>query len=189
MTPARGREMIDFVRGSFRVSIRRACRAVPAARATYHYRSRRPEQAPLRKRIREIAETRMRYGYRRVHVLLRREGWQVNIKRVRRLYKLESYITLRHLNNMANVMLATGLMVAYGYLMEAFMSWFSGDIYEESMMVKRAFTARPMDPPVPKKMRQGSAAAENAAFPWPISHHKEFKKVMSWFFCVSLRLR
>jgi len=58
---------------------------------------------------------------------------------LRRLYKLESYITLRHLNNMANVMLATGLMVAYGYLMEAFMSWFSGDIYEESMMVKRAF--------------------------------------------------
>jgi hypothetical protein len=63
MTPARGREMIDFARAAFQVSIRRACRAVPACRATYHYRSRRPEQAPLRKRIREIAETRMRYGY------------------------------------------------------------------------------------------------------------------------------
>ena len=48
-----------------------------------------PEQAPLRKRIREIAETRMRYGYRRIHILLRREGWAVNVKRVRRLYKLE----------------------------------------------------------------------------------------------------
>jgi len=48
--------MIDFVREAFQVSIRRACRAVPAPRATYHYRSRRPEQAPLRKRIREIAE-------------------------------------------------------------------------------------------------------------------------------------
>ena len=78
--------MIDFVR---RVSIRRACRSVPASRATYHYRSRRPEQAPLRKRIREIAETRMRYGYRRIAVLLRREGWRVNVKRVRRLYNLE----------------------------------------------------------------------------------------------------
>ena len=86
ITPARGREMIDFVR---RVSIRRACRSVPASRATYHYRSRRPEQAPLRKRIREIAETRMRYGYRRIAVLLRREGWRVNVKRVRRLYNLE----------------------------------------------------------------------------------------------------
>ena len=81
--------MIDFVRGAFGVSIRKACRAIPACRATYHYRSRRPEQAPLRKRIREIAETRMRYGYRRITVLLRREGWHVNVKRVHRLYRLE----------------------------------------------------------------------------------------------------
>jgi putative transposase len=87
MTPAREREMIDFARAAFRVSIRRACRAIPACRATYHYRSRRPEQAPLRQRIREIAETRMRYGYRRITVLLRREGWRVNPKRVYRLYR------------------------------------------------------------------------------------------------------
>jgi putative transposase len=87
MTPAREREMIDFARAAFRVSIRRACRAIPACRATYHYRSRRPEQAPLGQRIREIAETRMRYGYRRITVLLRREGWRVNPKRVYRLYR------------------------------------------------------------------------------------------------------
>jgi hypothetical protein len=70
--PARGREMVDFVRAAFRVSVRRACRAVPAPRSTYHYRSRRPEQAVLRRRIREIAATRVRYGYRRIWVLLRR---------------------------------------------------------------------------------------------------------------------
>ncbi len=63
--------------------------AVPACRATYHYRSRRPEQGRLRKRIREIAEIRMRYGYRRIAVILRREGWHMNIKLVRRLYQLE----------------------------------------------------------------------------------------------------
>ena len=57
MTPARGREMTDFGWGAFGVSIRKACRAIPACRATYHYRSRRPEQAPLRKRIREIQPT------------------------------------------------------------------------------------------------------------------------------------
>jgi putative transposase len=57
--------------------------------STYHYRSRRPDQAPLRLRIREIAEARVRYGYRRVHVLLRREGWAVNHKRTYRLYKQE----------------------------------------------------------------------------------------------------
>jgi putative transposase len=61
----------------------------PACRATYHYRSRRPEQAPVRKRIREIAETHVCYGYRRIAVLLRREGWHVNVKRVHRLYCLE----------------------------------------------------------------------------------------------------
>ena len=44
-------------------------------------------QAPLSKRIKEIAETRVRYGYRRIHVLLRREGWSVNVKRVSRLYR------------------------------------------------------------------------------------------------------
>ncbi len=55
--------MIDFVRTCFNVSIRRACRAVPACRGTYHYHSVRHEQAILRKRIREIVETRARYGY------------------------------------------------------------------------------------------------------------------------------
>jgi transposase InsO family protein len=45
--------------------------------------------------MREVAQARPRYGYRRVHVLLRREGWQVNMKRVRRLYRLEG-LQLRH---------------------------------------------------------------------------------------------
>jgi len=58
-------------------------------RSSYHYKSRRPSQAFLRKRIREIAETRVRYGYRRIHALLRREGWVVNAKRVYRLYCAE----------------------------------------------------------------------------------------------------
>jgi molybdopterin-containing oxidoreductase family membrane subunit len=58
---------------------------------------------------------------------------------VRKIYHLESVITARHLNNAANVMLATGLIVAYGYLMEAFMAWYSGDIFVEFMMANRAF--------------------------------------------------
>ena len=80
--------MVDFVRTVFRVSVRRACRAVPAPRSTYRYRSRKPEQAVLRKRIREIAATRVRYGCRRIWILLRRKGWPVNAKRVHRLYRL-----------------------------------------------------------------------------------------------------
>src|SRR6267154_1133976 len=58
---------------------------------------------------------------------------------IRKLYGLESLITLRHLNNMGNVMLATGWMVAYGYIMEAFMSWYSGEVFERYMMWNRAF--------------------------------------------------
>ena len=57
--------------------------------ATYHYRFGRPEQAALRERIREVAETRMRCGYRGIAVLLRREDWRVNVKRRHRLYRLE----------------------------------------------------------------------------------------------------
>jgi HTH-like domain len=56
-------------------------------RSTYHYRCRRAGQAELTERIKEIAATRVRYGYRRIHVLLRREGWPVNAKRVYRLYR------------------------------------------------------------------------------------------------------
>ena len=55
--------------------------------SSYHYKSRRPGQAVLEQRIREICQTRVRYGYRRVHVLLRREGWQINPKRTYRVYR------------------------------------------------------------------------------------------------------
>jgi putative transposase len=68
------------------VSIRRACRVLLVDTSTYHYKPRRRGQADLEKRIKEIAETRMRYGYRRVHVVLQREGWMINIKRTYRLY-------------------------------------------------------------------------------------------------------
>ena len=51
-------------------------------RSSYHYCGRRADQADLKKRMKEIAETRVRYGYRRIHELLRREGWDVNAKRI-----------------------------------------------------------------------------------------------------------
>ena len=55
--------------------------------STYHYNSRRAGQADLELRIKEICATRVRYGYRRVHVLLRREGWLINHKKARRIYR------------------------------------------------------------------------------------------------------
>jgi putative transposase len=71
------------------ISERHACRVVKMPRKTYRYVSQRPDQAALRQRIVELSCTRVRYGYKRIHVLLKREGIRVNKKRVHRLYCLE----------------------------------------------------------------------------------------------------
>ena len=65
---------MDFLPVCFQVSTRRTCGVMQATRSTLYYKSRRAEPAVLRKRIREIAQTRVRYGYKRIHVLLQREG-------------------------------------------------------------------------------------------------------------------
>ena len=56
-------------------------------RSLYVYKSTRSEQAELKLKIKDICQTRLRYGYRRVHILIKREGWPVNPKRIYRLYK------------------------------------------------------------------------------------------------------
>jgi len=56
---------------------------------------------------------------------------------LRKFYKLEDFITMRHLDNMAKVMLATGLIVAYGYMLETFSAFYSGDVYEKFMVLNR----------------------------------------------------
>jgi putative transposase len=67
--------------------VTRACGLIGISRSLFRYRSRRPDSAPLRARIEEIAAAKRRYGYRRVYLRLRREGWEVNRKRVYRLYR------------------------------------------------------------------------------------------------------
>jgi putative transposase len=64
------------------VSERRSCVALGVERSTIRYRSTKTDQAPLRLRIRDLAKTRVRYGYFRIYILLRREGWMINHKRV-----------------------------------------------------------------------------------------------------------
>jgi putative transposase len=75
------------MRANWQVSIRRACAVIRFDPRTYRYKSRRPGQAALEQRIREICQTRVRFGYRRVHVLLKREGWEINAKKTYRIYK------------------------------------------------------------------------------------------------------
>lgn len=70
---------------AYRISFRRSCRLLLQSRRVYYYRSCRDDRA-LSLRIKEIAETRIRYGYERIHVLLRREGWLVNHKKTYRIY-------------------------------------------------------------------------------------------------------
>jgi putative transposase len=76
-------------------SERRACWQVGLERKTFRYRSRRPRREGLRARLRELAEERVRWGYRRLHVLLRREGIQANHKAVYRLYREEGLAVRR----------------------------------------------------------------------------------------------
>jgi putative transposase len=83
---------VDDLRIDYDVSIRRACRIALISRSLYTYRRKSDDQAELRMRICEIAATRVRYGYRRIHVLLCREGWEINHKRVYRLYKEEGLL-------------------------------------------------------------------------------------------------
>ena len=89
MKPVKARGLVDYLQGVFGVSIRQACNVLLFQKSSYFYKPRRPSQAALKQRIREIAETRVRYGYRRIHVLLLRERWNVNVKRVYRLYTEE----------------------------------------------------------------------------------------------------
>jgi len=71
------------------VKVQRACRLAQFSRTAWYRRSTARDQGPLRLRIRELAHARPRFGFTRIWVLLRREGWLVNKKRVRRLYRLE----------------------------------------------------------------------------------------------------
>ena len=88
--------MVERLVGSYLVSERRACRVLCVPRATYRYRSCLDPRTELRMRIREIAQARVRYGYRKIRVLLNREGWEVGKYLVYRLYTEEG-LTLKRM--------------------------------------------------------------------------------------------
>jgi putative transposase len=89
VTPAVKRQAVAHLCVAYEVSQRRACRALSADRTSIRYRSIRPDDATLRSRLRELAAQRRRFGYRRLLILLRREGMTVNHKKLRRLYREE----------------------------------------------------------------------------------------------------
>ena len=95
VTPAAEREAVAHLRSAFDMSERRACRTIDCVRMTVRYRSRRPSDDTLRQRLRALAHERRRFGYRRLHVLLRRAGLTVNHKRLFRLYREERLMVRR----------------------------------------------------------------------------------------------
>ena len=94
MTPAVKRDAVAHLRSVFGLSERRACRIAGADRKMVRYQSRRAPETALRSRLRELANERRRFGYRRLFVLLRREGEPSGINRIYRLYREEG-LTVR----------------------------------------------------------------------------------------------
>jgi len=86
--------VVEYLQGGYRVSERRACGVARLNRGTFRYCTHKDPRTALRLRIREIAQTRVRYGYRKIRVLLNREGWQVGKYLVERIYREEG-LTLR----------------------------------------------------------------------------------------------
>ena len=84
--------MARWAQEAYRISERHAARLVQLAIGTLRYQSRKVFDEVLGHRLRELAGTHVRYGYRRLTVLLRREGWHVNAKRIYRLYREEELI-------------------------------------------------------------------------------------------------
>ncbi len=89
VTPVVKRQAVAHLCQTYEVSQRRACQVIGADRTSMRYRSVRPDDAALRVRLRELAAIRHRFGYRRLMILLRREGTRVNHKKLRRLYREE----------------------------------------------------------------------------------------------------
>lgn len=90
----RQREVVRYLAGRYGVSERRACRAARFWRSSLRYESRRDSLTGLRQRLRDLAQTRVRFGDRRLHVWMRREGWDVGKARVSRV-SVEEGLALR----------------------------------------------------------------------------------------------
>jgi putative transposase len=95
VTPEHRRTAVTLPMTTAEVSERRACRFTGFARASQRYGSRRPMQTALREHLLTLATLRPRWGYRRLYVLLRREGWLVNRNLVQRLYREEGFVVRR----------------------------------------------------------------------------------------------
>ena len=89
MTPGAKRKAVTHLMEAHQVSQRRACSVLNVDRSTVRYQSRGADDGELRDAIKRVSKERRRFGYRRIHVMVRREGFEVNHKKLRRIYREE----------------------------------------------------------------------------------------------------
>lgn len=95
VTPAVERDAVAHLQTVFGMSERRACQALGCCRMNMRYQTIRVDDAVLRERMKDIDHERRRFGYRRLHILLRREGHMVNHKWLFRIYREEKLVVRR----------------------------------------------------------------------------------------------
>ena len=94
VTPVVRREAVAHLQAAYGMSERRACQVISADRASIRYCSRRVDDGDIREKLRALAQERRRFGYRRLHILLRRDGVMINRKKTQRIYREEG-LTVR----------------------------------------------------------------------------------------------
>ena len=95
VTPQGKRDAVAYIEQTHGLSERRACRVLGVTRALVRYSFTRPPDTALRERLKALAAERRRFGYRRLAIFLRREGFTCNIKKIRRIYKEENLMVKR----------------------------------------------------------------------------------------------
>ena len=119
----------------YQVSCRRACALARICPNTWYYKSQARDAAALRMRIREIAQARPRFGYVRIWIMLRREGWRDNKKRIHRLYRLEGLQVRMRARRKKRLSLGRGVMPPASGRDQA---W-SMDFVHDQLVTGRAF--------------------------------------------------
>ena len=135
MTPAARREAVRLTGETYGLSERRGCRLVGVSRAMVRYRSRRLADDTLRDRLVALAAVRRRWGYRRLAVLIRREGMRVNLKRLYRVYRAAGLTVRRRKKRLRAVARGPQPLVAPTRRTE----WWAMDFVLDELCTKRRF--------------------------------------------------
>ncbi|MBE7635782.1 IS3 family transposase [Sneathiella sp. P13V-1] len=147
VTPGVRREAVAYLCETHEVSERRACQVLEADRSSIRYKSIRPSDELLRSRLRDLSRQRRRFGYRRLHILLVREGWHINHKKLRRLYREEGLQVRkrggrkRAIGTLYPAKLERGFFVtSFGFGQELPQKQFQASTTDEAIGEAKAFT-------------------------------------------------